>query len=1168
MSKTKILFLTVVISAIALSGCNSFNSEEGQTSVVTFEDNFVGEYEIKTVFPAHATNPGVTMRHNDAGDGIEIGYEVSDVVGPNGGPADGIVDINDCKTLEVYVNTSKLTTRYTGLDAAENGSNIIWIKYDGGGCVNTTHTINQSGQPLAMKLEGEDVEIEYDSSKVSIQERGYLGTPDPATRWELLEGVTSSGTVKLISQYGICGDGAEWDDTAKTCTSLTTPVEPVDENPSEVLNQSIVCYHKVYGTSEFAGEYVKCGDLGCVYPDDTYCRDTGCYNLDGTSDIPQGIMWENETNFDECMDSSGNIIDREDECPDDVEAILGNDCHDMETGAWFNGEMTQYIEYEDFDNVVYSCSENWLEGCSDDGGPGTEPPTELPSDYCFIEEEGEEDCNVCYNENDDEVSRECWWVGGGDQNKADKNDAQRQKNDMLDSIKNSKRDIEKEYPKFKKEIERFLNKDVTKKIGRYEKLIKRAGDSEGAVEILNDAIAWTETRQEQLTTLIGEVDGLITSCTQGVDKVEAKVNSIVPGEASWDELNAGWSSMRKYIESCWPQRNSIDFPYRAIEQEYREFSDMKFEIAKAVIEMESYDISIPSFIDDFFTETEELGAWVDTAFECNATLKGYIQTLRSTTDPEDIDYAQQDVWDAEQDCNWGRDDMYDAFDDWRQGDSYDTPDPWQRYVDRAWKTMDDKRYVEEDKRELEKIRGSIEGLANIRNEVKTDDQFILKHIQNLEDLKAKALPIVNEMISAADKGEYVEWEKLELIGKVADKSMEVIARYCEEFYDRCSLSPEVEEMIYNSGGGYDDGPGNEHPPGTYDGFGEIYFDEELVDRIVNQIVSKLEQQIVAAFTDAFTRLFTETMADKIATQMEGQAGEVLSNVFNNIENLGDDRTKQIAENSTSLYDVLDKFEDEDMEPDEAAVVNDWHGAIISTNLKGKVITKFEELLTAVRNGSDTASIVADLRGKYEENDKLLATEDKVQFLDAKIKDNDWYYGSFMGSSFTGDSDSEGRLTGFVRPAGLINRCEALKIAIEAAGLSKADGASDWWCSAYEATAEREEFNMVGRYGDSAYWVVPSTDRGYLSGNPNRAEICRLFIQAGNLEYSRYDNEFPDVDYLDPWAEDAATCKRYGIITGQGNGNFDPHSPANRAEVAAMEVRFREAIQADQLFSSL
>ena len=599
---------------------------------------------------------------------------------------------------------------------------------------------------------------------------------------------------------------------------------------------------------------------------------------------------------------------------------------------------------------------------------------------------------------------------------------------------------------------------------------------------------------------------------------------------------------------------------------------MIYEITKAVIEMESYGVSIPSFIDKFLEEYRELNEWADRGLQCKDNVLVLVEVLKSSTDQDDIDYAQEDVWDAEQDCNWERDDMYDAFDDWREGDSYDSPHPWERYVDKAWRTMDDQRYVEEDKRELEKIRDSIEGLANIRNEIETDDPFVLEHIKNLEDLRDKALPMVLDMILAAEKGDYVEWEQLELVGNVADKSMEVIARYCDDFPNRCWLSGEVEEMIYGGHYGGHDGPhGGPHggpPYGIHDDFEGVYFEEELVDRIVNQIVSRLEEEIIAAFTESFTRLFTETMADKIATHMEGESGEVLSNVFNNIEYLGDDRTKIVAENSTSLYDVLTKFEDYEINSDVASVIDSWHETVVAASLKDEVINKFEELLTAVRNGSETGPIVASLWDKHENNDRLLATEDKVQFLDAKLKDNDWYYGSFMGSSFTGDSDSQGRLTGFVRPAGLINRCEALKIVIEAAGINKAPGTTDWWCSSYQSTAEQEEFNMVGWYGDSAYWVPPSTDRGYLAGNPNRAELCRLFVQAGNLEYTRYDNEFPDINYLDPWAEDAATCLKYGIITGQGNGNFDPHSQANRAEVAAMEVRFKEAIQASQLFNSL
>src|SRR3989344_6525886 len=59
-----------------------------------------------------------------------------------------------------------------------------------------------------------------------------------------------------------------------------------------------------------------------------------------------------------------------DSCPAAIASLLGSGCHDMGS-AYFNGEMTQYVNYGG--TVVYSCSTNYLSGCS--GGSNTTTST-------------------------------------------------------------------------------------------------------------------------------------------------------------------------------------------------------------------------------------------------------------------------------------------------------------------------------------------------------------------------------------------------------------------------------------------------------------------------------------------------------------------------------------------------------------------------------------------------------------------------------------------------------------------------------------------------------------------------------------------------------------------------------------------------------------------------
>src|SRR3989338_4869640 len=64
-------------------------------------------------------------------------------------------------------------------------------------------------------------------------------------------------------------------------------------------------------------------------------------------------------------------------CPSNIASLLGSGCHDMGS-AYFNGEMTQYVNYGG--TVVYSCSTNYLSGCS--GGSNTTASTTTTYTSC------------------------------------------------------------------------------------------------------------------------------------------------------------------------------------------------------------------------------------------------------------------------------------------------------------------------------------------------------------------------------------------------------------------------------------------------------------------------------------------------------------------------------------------------------------------------------------------------------------------------------------------------------------------------------------------------------------------------------------------------------------------------------------------------------------------
>lgn len=1082
--KTKILIagLAIALIAVVVGGYNARSPQSWHTAAVVLPPGQVQSYRVKTVFPAHATSPIVTITHSTSGDQLRVGYTVRDI------DSNGVVDIKDCGTFALYINGVAQTV---AVSTASTAAQALQITYDGTGCTNkTAYTLYANGAPLSLALAERGINVNSTLGTPGVIVYGK--TTDPRTEWNI---TGTEAELELVSTYGICAQDLVWDNASKTCkfgtTTTTTTTPPPSVTPqsstdqgSDVLNQYFSCYYRILD-GNYANSSVKCGNNGCVWPNNTYCQeDSGnCYNTDGTLDNNvDSLHGTASVEWNVCRDESGN--------PD--------------------------VDY----------------GEDEEDAPG-EP-------YCDREERGYEQCDVCYDEYGDSISESCWPTDSND-NIADKRDAERQKKDMNKSIANVKKDTGKEYPRLEKEIKKIKEKQVGEFIEKYKKLLGRAGSSPKASKILQDAIAWQEDRKTKLTTLEADVQNLIKTCSEGLEKAQAAVNAIVPGQSSGNELNQGWTTMRRFTESCWPYRNAIDWPVRVIQDE-SEYADMLYEVAKALTEIEGYQSAIPSFVDDFLSKINELKQWLDTAIAEKNKLIAAVQAFRASTNDEDIDYEQEDLRDAEEDFNWSRDDYYDTREDWHQDD------PW-KITEKIWQLGDDQRYIEEDKGRLQDIKFALDALADLPSQVPTDDQFVLENLANIEKLRLQALPILAEQLKAAESGQYIQWELLDELEGVFRQSAEVIAEYCDRSGE-CSLSPETENIIYQNYYGDED-----YPPSPEDYYEDVqkYFDEEdLINRIIENIMGRVELAIADRIPEILDRVFSETFADKIATHMkDDNVAKIFTNLLNNAESLGDERLKEVAENSTELYDVLAEFdslkEEGVLASEVANTVNAWQGTVCASSLKDEVIRQFSELLELVRDGKNTSKLVATLQAKLSENERALVG-DKVQWTDNRLADNAWHLRYFLASSFEGDP------VGTVRPADKINICEALKIVTEATGTEKAAG-DGWWCRTYINTAIENGWSIASGAGG----------KGFGERNPTRRDIATLLTEAGNLELTSYNNEYPDVTHFDEGAEAIATVKKHRIMTGQGDGRFDPNGFTNRAEVAAMEVRLQEAMQTQRLF---
>ncbi len=99
---------------------------------------------------------------------------------------------------------------------------------------------------------------------------------------------------------------------------------------------------------------------------DTGCHDMGNAWFDGPMNA---YVYYGETTVHSCdtepISGCSNSYDdyyNYDACSDDMIEILGNECHDMYTGAYFNGAMTEYVYYGD--TTVHSCNTDSISGCS------------------------------------------------------------------------------------------------------------------------------------------------------------------------------------------------------------------------------------------------------------------------------------------------------------------------------------------------------------------------------------------------------------------------------------------------------------------------------------------------------------------------------------------------------------------------------------------------------------------------------------------------------------------------------------------------------------------------------------------------------------------------------------------------------------------------------------
>ena len=150
-----------------------------------------------------------------------------------------------------------------------------------------------------------------------------------------------------------------------------------------------------------------------------------------------------------------------------------------------------------------------------------------------------------------------------------------------------------------------------------------------------------------------------------------------------------------------------------------------------------------------------------------------------------------------------------------------------------------------------------------------------------------------------------------------------------------------------------------------------------------------------------------------------------------------------------------------------------------------------------------------------------------------------------------DGVVEGYDDGTFLPDNPVNRAEFLKMVMGALGYdipdsvstsSFSDAPADTWYTPYTQTAYDE--GIVEGYDDGTFGSA-----SYI----NRAEAVKIFLAAAGVDVTESLIDFPDVDSDAWYASYVATAYSMGIISGYDDGNFGPGDNMTRAQVCKVIV---------------
>jgi hypothetical protein len=520
------------------------------------------------------------------------------------------------------------------------------------------------------------------------------------------------------------------------------------------------------------------------------------------------------------------------------------------------------------------------------------------------------------------------------------------------------------------------------------------------------------------------------------------------------------------------------------------------------------------------------------------------------------DKPYEDYYYGEEGYYYGEDGYYDET-----GTFYSYGE--EEYEDFYYEAADEEYFMRQQesmKEEVDRLHEELYGIKEIFSKldgVSTPNSRVAASLTELNNLLVKGLTALEQMEGALEDGLSDEdtlntfWDTMDSLGDAAGTHMEVLKEWFEE--DAAVAAVLSDEEIAFIATDHEDEKYSKDDISDYlsEQYSDLADDFDF-ESFAGNVSSEEMEKIFRYINDAMMQELLKYMDDE-------EANDILTKMMNSLTTFGDKGTV-LMQNTTEVLGVMEGLDFDGATPSDEvaqleALYEETKGSLITDASKDDLKEVWANVEAALAAGSvnkeTMKAYVAELDQLLDENKKSLVLEDEVEFYDATLDENAWYFDELAEARdqdiISGDKDSSGNPTGYFRPGEEVTKGEALKMILEGAGLNgssgnSADSSADGkWYEEYVKHAEELGLPYQGDWDESC-------DRGTVAAWT--AEVFVGDVAGLDIADFEYEGTFDDVSASDPNVEYYQAVYEYGIFTGDdGTGDLRPDDLINRAETA-------------------